>query len=505
MTTPAAPRYRSAAATHQGHVRGNNEDRVHADDARGIYIVIDGMGGQAAGERAADIALEVMRTRLERQTDDTAQRMREAITLANNAIYAAAHAHPEWAGMACVLTAVVIEGTQATVGHVGDSRLYRIEGGRIEKVTRDHSPVGEREDRGELQEAEAMRHPRRNEVFRDVGSQPRTPDDEAFIDIHTTEFAPRSALLLCSDGLSDALPSTAILEAVQQNAGDGQRTVAQLIDAAVERGKDNVSVVLVQGAQFATSRGHALPARRTPVWLISACLAGGTLLGALLTPVVTSFFEHPNQGPVLLTVEPAGSIAAALERAKPGDSIQIAPGTYDGNLSLKTGVNLSGSDASRCVIRGVIQAHDVHQAKITQMTVQGGFEIRDSEVDIERCVITGGRDAGVRYAGTGGGLLLANGIHDNLGAGVVVTGAATPELRHNTITSNGRAPAPLRPGLLIAAGAHPRVTGNTFAGNGAEPVWLPAGLEDLVQKNFFVLPRGGAVPRVYRLTPETPR
>ena len=89
---------------------------------------------------------------------------------------------------------------------MGDSRLYLIRRGEIRKVTRDHSPVGEREDAGEIGEAEAMRHPRRNEVFRDVGSEEHAPDDANFIDIERLPFDAETALLLCSDGLSDQVP-----------------------------------------------------------------------------------------------------------------------------------------------------------------------------------------------------------------------------------------------------------------------------------------------------------
>src|SRR3954466_8520484 len=164
----AVPRYLYAASSDVGSVRPNNEDRVYCDEARGFFLVVDGMGGHEAGEQAAEIAVERIRIRLERQTGAVEQRLREAITLANNAIYQSAQEQPEWEGMACVLTAAVIEEGQVTVGHVGDSRLYRIKRGTIEKITRDHSPVGEQEDSGELTEREAMRHPRRNEVYRDV-------------------------------------------------------------------------------------------------------------------------------------------------------------------------------------------------------------------------------------------------------------------------------------------------------------------------------------------------
>ncbi len=112
-------KFASAAVSDQGNVRGNNEDRVYANDARGTYAVVDGMGGHEAGEHAAEIAVEHIRARLERQAGTAEQRLREAIALANNAIYEAAEEHPEWSGMACVLTAAVVEDGHATVGTRG--------------------------------------------------------------------------------------------------------------------------------------------------------------------------------------------------------------------------------------------------------------------------------------------------------------------------------------------------------------------------------------------------
>src|ERR1700761_7125925 len=264
----AVPRFSSAASSHQGFVRPNNEDRVYCDDERGFFLVVDGMGGHEAGEHAAEIAVERMRARLERQTGSAEQRLREAVALANNAIYEAAQQNPEWNGMACVLTAAVIEDGQVTAGHVGDSRLYKIKRGAIEKITHDHSPVGEREDSGELTEVEAMQHPRRNEVYRDVGSEEHTPDDEDFIEIVTFPFDPDIAFLLCSDGLSDALSSKQIQQIIEQNSGDRWTAVRALIAAANEVGHDNVSAVLVEGDAFAASFGKRASRRRkyaTPV------------------------------------------------------------------------------------------------------------------------------------------------------------------------------------------------------------------------------------------------
>src|SRR5579871_4723531 len=190
---------RHAAASDPGKRRKNNEDRFYVDPERGIFAVIDGVGGHAAGETAAGVAVEVLRERLERQTGTPEERIREAITLANNEIFRLSKTKPEWAGMACVLTVALIEDDIATIGHVGDTRLYFLRAGEIEKITHDHSPVGEREDHGEISEAEAMRHARRNEIFRDVGSSERTPQESGFIEIETCLMPPDGLLLLCSD------------------------------------------------------------------------------------------------------------------------------------------------------------------------------------------------------------------------------------------------------------------------------------------------------------------
>src|SRR5437763_6940561 len=153
--------------------------------------------------------------------------------------------------MACVLTVAVLDNGSAVVGHVGDSRLYQVRRGEIRKITHDHSPVGEREDSRELSEADAMRHPRRNEVFRDVGGQEHTPDDADFIEVQRFAFEPDSALLLCSDGLSDQVPSAEIRTAVERDAGNPEAAARELIAAANRAGgKDNVTVLVVEGEQF---------------------------------------------------------------------------------------------------------------------------------------------------------------------------------------------------------------------------------------------------------------
>jgi len=152
----------------------------------------------------------------------------------------------------------VIAEDKVIVGHVGDSRLYLTWNGAIRKLTSDHSPVGEREDAGELTEAEAMAHPRRNEVFRDVGSRRRAPDEEDFIEVKEFLFKPDAAILLCSDGLSDLLTSTEMLEVMERYNGDPAQVAHELVEAAnVAGGNDNVTAIFVAGSEFL---GNASPA-----------------------------------------------------------------------------------------------------------------------------------------------------------------------------------------------------------------------------------------------------
>ena len=290
------------AATHTGLVREHNEDRYWMDPALGAFLVVDGVGGQAAGERAAEIAVATVGHALACQPADgpaTPEALvRQAIASANNRIYGEARENPQLAGMACVLTLALVEGERVTVGHVGDSRLYLIGPSAIRKVTSDHSPVGEVEDAGEIGEEEAMAHPRRNEVFRDVGSCPRSAGEAEFIEVRQFELPNDAAMLLCSDGLSDHLTSRRIREIADRYAGDAAQTARYLVDAANQAGgRDNITVVFVAGGAFRAGSAATRPrlgitrirARRR-VWSgRAAFLSYGLLLGMLLWAVLRSW------------------------------------------------------------------------------------------------------------------------------------------------------------------------------------------------------------------------
>jgi serine/threonine protein phosphatase PrpC len=247
----AAVKWKAGAATDPGRLRSENQDRDYVDEERGVFLVVDGLGGHAAGEKAADTALEVIPTELEKRDSDLRERIRNAIAMANNRICDLASENEAWRGMACVLTLAVIEEDKVIVGHVGDSRLYLMWNGALRKLTSDHSPVGEREDRGELTEHEAMEHPRRHEVFRDVGSRRREPDDAEFVEMKEFLFKPDAAILLCSDGLSDLVTSAEMSKVIERYEGDPEKVARDLVDAAnLAGGKDNITAVFVAGSEF---------------------------------------------------------------------------------------------------------------------------------------------------------------------------------------------------------------------------------------------------------------
>src|SRR3954469_6605550 len=241
----------AAAATDCGLLRDHNEDVFYLNVDLGVFLGVDGVGGQAAGEVAAQIAADRIRRRVERQDAPAHVRVREAITLANREILLQAQSDPALAGMACVLTLAVLEGEELTIGHVGDSRLYRLDARGITKITHDHSPIGELEDARAISDTEAMRDERRNEVYRDVGSEPRDPDADDFIELIRTRLDEDAAMLICSDGLTDMLPALEVNRIARLHAGAPDAAVAALIAAANEvGGKDNVTALIVEGPPF---------------------------------------------------------------------------------------------------------------------------------------------------------------------------------------------------------------------------------------------------------------
>ena len=484
---------RCAGASDPGRVRSNNEDAFHIDAERGIFLVVDGIGGQAAGEKAAEIAVRRVRARLERQTGTIEQRVREAITMANNEILREARANSELAGMACVLTLAVLENGTAVVGHVGDSRLYHMRRGEIRKVTHDHSPVGEREDSRELSEADAMRHPRRNEVFRDVGSEEHTPDDADFIELVGIPFDAESALLLCSDGLSDQVPSAEIRASVERHAGNPEAAVNELIAAANRAGgKDNVTVLLVEGEQF--QQATVLPPQAQPTpWISLALLFVAGFVAAAVLGWLTRTMWQP--APIVIAprvIAVTTTIAAAMADARAGDTVEVPEGEYREQVRLKDGITLRARVPREPKLRAApmssgpaVIAEGVKGARLSgfriladpQMPLSVGILLRDSAVEIDDVEVKGA-GVGIEIRGSASPTLRANAIRDCLAEGVLILGPAAPWLSHNLIQGNKGA------GVAARDGAKPGLLANTFDRNVLDP---PA-TDAIKELNFFLTP-----------------
>jgi PPM family protein phosphatase len=310
--------WRSATASDAGRLRAENQDRAYAHDELGMFVVVDGLGGHAAGEKAAQTAIEVLRTEMANSDGDARERIRRAIAAANNRIFDEAAENETWRGMACVLTLALIEDDKVTVGHVGDSRLYLTWNGAIHKLTSDHSPVGEREDSGELTEAEAMAHPRRHEVFRDVGSRRRQPDEEDFIEVKEFLFKPDAAILLCSDGLSDLLTSSEILEVIERYNGDPAEVAHELVEEAnLAGGSDNITAIFVAGSEFLGVRSPAAAEARARNAVTRAREAAETEPPSKAASILTTRLAFLVYGFVLGVGLALAGVALALRWPKP--------------------------------------------------------------------------------------------------------------------------------------------------------------------------------------------
>jgi PPM family protein phosphatase len=526
---------KAAGDSHPGRKRDVNEDRFHYDAARGIYIVIDGVGGQAAGEKAAETALTIVRARLERETGTVEDRVREAIALANNEVNRLASLRSEWRGMACVLTIALVTDGDVVIGHVGDTRLYKLRGGGLEKLTRDHSPVGEREDAGELPERDAMQHPRRNEVYRDVGSEHHDADDPQFIDIIRTPFEPDAALLLCTDGLTDLVTGSAIGDIVRVFAGHPYEVVRALIDAANDAGgKDNVSVVYVEGPHFAQGedtrdlrplrRIVAEPAEETHPprrWRLTALIVLLLVVAAVAAYLqrdrlhLPSFAGTTIATPTQVTVRAGQSIGDAISAARAGMDVIVEPGEYRERVRLKDGVRLVSRIRRAASIRlpggasetdAAVVATELGSAVLSGFRIVGdaatplgtGVVIRNANVELSDIEITGAHVAAIEYTNGASGSVTAADLHDNPGAAIIIRGGATPRVAHNLFVRN--ASSPQAPGtLLVEPDARPTLVGNTFDGIRPESLVLPGGI-DIKRDNYFVNPSDPA-PAAGRGTP----
>jgi protein phosphatase len=250
-----------------GRQRNANEDSFFVRAP--IFVVADGMGGAQAGEVASKAAADAFDVDLPEGPPERV--LRETILTANRTIHELARADPSRAGMGTTLTAAIVDATgeEVAIGHVGDSRAYRLRAGKLEQLTRDHSLVEEMRRKGQLTDAQAEDHPQRSIITRALG-----PEPEVEPDVQTVAAAPGDVFLICSDGLTTMLGEEQIAKLLSGATSMGAAVRALVDEANRAGGRDNITVLAfrLEDAAAPQRQGHE-----------DATLIGGTAEEAGLT------------------------------------------------------------------------------------------------------------------------------------------------------------------------------------------------------------------------------
>jgi protein phosphatase len=248
-----------AFRTDTGRQRNANEDSLFT---RGpLFVVADGMGGAQAGEVASKTAAETFQAETPQGSPE--QVLERTIKAANRRVHELALSDPSLAGMGTTVTAAIVdpEAEEVAIGHVGDSRAYRLRGGKLEQLTRDHSLVEEMRRKGQLTDAQAEDHPQRSIITRALG-----PEPEVEVDLQTVQARPGDVFLICSDGLTTMLDNEHVSRLLARST-TMQAAVRALVDEANRAGgRDNITVIAFK------LEDAAAPAKGNP--------EGATLIGA---------------------------------------------------------------------------------------------------------------------------------------------------------------------------------------------------------------------------------
>ena len=248
-----------ASALDVGRARTNNEDSVALDAGAQVAVLADGMGGYNAGEVASGMATSLVCSSMVQwlaghaapTARELAHAMGRSVHQANRAIFDAANGNPQYSGMGTTLVMVAVAGGHLVVGHVGDSRVYRLRGGQLQRLTRDHSLLQEQLDAGLITPAQAARSTNRNLVTRALGVEA-----EVTLEARDHSLMHDDLLLLCSDGLTDMVDDEGICDLLCHTHASLQDACLALVDAAnAAGGRDNISVVLVRAGGEAGGDG----------------------------------------------------------------------------------------------------------------------------------------------------------------------------------------------------------------------------------------------------------
>jgi PPM family protein phosphatase len=232
---------KSAAVSHVGKIRANNQDSGYAGSY--LFVVADGMGGHAGGDVASAIAVRRITEVDQRYTSahDAAFALQSALIAANSLLAETVFEHNELTGMGTTVSGIVRVDNQIAIAHIGDSRIYRFRGGKIEQISTDHTFVQRLVDSGRITPEEAAVHPRRSVLMRVLGDVDAAPE----IDTNVYDTAPGDRWLICSDGLSSYV-SDDKMEHVLATVPATQDAAEKLIKESLDQGApDNVTVVLL--------------------------------------------------------------------------------------------------------------------------------------------------------------------------------------------------------------------------------------------------------------------
>ena len=264
-----------AGKTDVGCVRKNNEDNFGYDARYGIYIVCDGMGGQAAGEVASKMGVDSVldyfrnhskrRAKPQRNFDGVSERansLGDAILRANDVVYRASHeGKSEQRGMGTTIVSVLLDGNFVSIGHVGDSRIYLIREDESEQLTNDHSLVMEQVRRGFMTLAEAEKSEIQNIILRALGSEENVEPDLADLIAQ-----PGDTFLLACDGLTKMVKNPRMLEIVRSAPNLGAACDELIAAAKKAGGDDNITCILLRVVQESWWQKWFAPRRPNPLW-----------------------------------------------------------------------------------------------------------------------------------------------------------------------------------------------------------------------------------------------
>jgi protein phosphatase len=251
--------YQFHAKTDPGRCRENNEDSVAFDEQALVAVLADGMGGYNAGEIASGMATAFIKAELSRwlseaganaQIRDIRRAMEICVDNANIAIYNSANANPSFAGMGTTLVLGVIKDGRLLVGHIGDSRCYRIRQGRMEQITKDHSLLQEQMDAGLITPEQAAGSPIKNLVTRALGVE-----QGVMLEVNEFSIEPGDVYLMCSDGLSDMVSDEVIVRIAFEDLRLEPLAEHLILAANEYGGRDNISVLLVAAGEAVEKKG----------------------------------------------------------------------------------------------------------------------------------------------------------------------------------------------------------------------------------------------------------